>query len=108
MGIKQTVQIQNPDNPKDYIIIGLIDFDPEKHTRFFGPAPAALVDDPQPEYPDSALVAVGLDLTVSKLGPWLADQTSVEMLTRLHGLESRRSALALVEARIAILDPATE
>ena len=105
MGIKQTVQIQNPDNDADFIIIALEDFDPAVHTRFTQAArPSALQDDPQPDYPDAALAAVGLDLTVSKLGPWLADQASVEMLTRLQVLETRRSALELIRSRINVLE----
>ena len=103
MGIRSTVQIQNPDNPKDYIVIAELDFDPAVHTRHIAPPTPVLQDDPQPAYPEASLVAVGLDMTISKLGVWLADQTSVDMLRRLKALETRRSALSLIEARITVL-----
>jgi hypothetical protein len=100
-----TVQITNPDNPNDYIVIAQKDFDPKTMELFKGATPEpVLQDDPQPEaYPDSALIAEGLDLTVSKLGPWLGRQTSIEMLTRLQTQETRRSALALIKSRLATL-----
>ena len=98
---RKTVRITNPDAPHDYIVIAEADFDASTMSLFQGATPSVLQDDPQPdEYPAAALIAVGLDVTVARLGPWLADQRDVGMLVRLLDQETRASAKALITSRI--------
>lgn len=100
-----TVRIQNPDNADDYIVIAQSDFDPAQgHRLFQGGTQSPLVDDPQPgEYPQAALIAEALDVTVARLGPWLAEQGDIGMLVRLLDMEKRASAKALINSRINAL-----
>ena len=100
----KTVRIENPDNVSDYIVIAEADFDPKINKLFRGDEGVpAVPTGPPPEDLAAGLIAEGLDITVAKLGPWLQDQTSMEMLVRLQDQETRRSALALIKSRIETL-----
>lgn len=101
----ETVKIINPDKPDDYIVIAKSDFRADT-MNIFRPKPAtqaAVGPERTEEHPDAAAVAEALDLSVAKLGPWIASQDSVERLERMLALETRKSAKALIEARIEAL-----
>jgi|TARA_Y100000310_G_scaffold297406_1_gene330384 hypothetical protein len=109
-----TVKIENPDNADDYIVIAKSAFDPSQGHRMYR---EPLVSEPPQapvEPPSSAggyrvdLVETGLHISVARLGPWLAEQTSIEMLVRMMDQDKRASAKALVSSRINALKKAAQ
>lgn len=100
-----TVKIENPDNRDDYIVIAKAKFDPDRH-RLFGSPKTTLVAKVSPAYPDIAVVDEGLSISVARLGPWLAEQSSIELLVRMLDLEKRISAKTLIISRINALKKA--
>ena len=101
---RETVQIVNPDNHDDYIVIAKDDFDPKEHRLFRSGQPAPLEGAKEPEaYQFADVLKSALDVTVARLGPWLAEQSDVELLVRLLDLEPRKSAKRLIEDRLAAI-----
>jgi len=105
-----TAKICDPEKPGDFLLINSVDFDPAVHRLFAEPIPRleeqprTINQDAEAESTISALVSVGLDITVARLGPWLAEQRNREVLVRLHDVEKRKSAKRLILDRLKALE----
>lgn len=120
MSAKNTVKINNPHIPGDFIIIGQDEFVLGEAYPGHGiaamelwtpgeqagaaaaaelTAAAAAADIPQ-----SARLAELKTMTVADLGPIIAQEEDVQLLERLLDLESRVTAQVLIEERLAELD----
>ena len=117
---RPTVKIVDPGKAGDYQVINLEDWDPETMTRWTPdvgvPRPATPVDAsaaetaPDVETPTAPLtpreivITVEVDrmagMTVAEQGPVVATYEDQEILERLRMIEKRKSALAIIDARL--------
>ena len=97
-----TTKIADPEKAGDYLLINSRDYNPAIHELFAEPRPVRTEEEVVGEQVAAGTMRAseGLDLTVSKLGVWLAEETDVAVLELMLELEERKSALVLIQDRI--------